>query len=716
MTPAPIQPDTPTTDLEPGWGTGRLGAGILFGVLFALYAVTAAPQVTFHDGGELITAAVHLGLAHPPSSPTWCLPAHAFTYLPFGSPAYRVHLFSGFCAALAAAFTYLLVLRLTRRAQASRPIAHASGVAAALWLAQCPSFWEKAVQAEIYTLNALFLVSVLLLLERWLTARAGTPGPNPADRLLVTVAFLFGLAIGNYQAFCFNLPAVLILMGFGYPGLWRDLRRLAQLTGAGLAGLAVYLYLPIRSAANPVLDWGNPETLSAFLVSLSRSRWGELTVSPHTGPFIQKWMESLALPDELGYGALALALVGFGWLVRHNRLVALFLLVNLLVGEGWMMLMQVLTPLLNASLYYATYYGLGEFHIPTYLLLTVFAGCGVAALGSGLTRLPGLASWPRPLVRTTGILALCVLLGFDAVPHFNRGNHHAYTQPHLIGRILLDSVDPESWLVAPGDDPHFVLTYLKFVEGHRPDVALIKPTDAFMDALESTAKACGSALVPTDFANTFSNRLDDFLEPQYHQTYPQGPARTRLFFTLVDADRPTLWTNLYPQGLLFTSMPRGEYSVRTQFTFWDQFLRIPELALTDSSKHDFREYLALTLEHHADWHYAHGEHLLARFLYEQALRYTPTPRPGTAACIADLAFAMGQVDDADQFSRDALEEDPGLARAWTTQARVWLARGDVTRSIRCLEQTVALAPQDEGARQNLARVRALQLGKKQPTP
>ena len=51
-------------------------------------------------------------------------------------------------------------------------------------------------------------------------------------------------------------------------------RLLVAAAGAGLAGLLPYLYLPLRSRADPALDWGDPETVSGFLdVVLRRGFW-----------------------------------------------------------------------------------------------------------------------------------------------------------------------------------------------------------------------------------------------------------------------------------------------------------------------------------------------------------------------------------------------------------------------------------------------------------
>ena len=143
-------------------------ATTIFIAAFALYAVTGAPEVTFHDSGQLITAAWTLGIPHPPGAPLWVLLSHLFTWIPIGSPAYRVHLFSGFCGALTSAFLYLFVSAVARKVlrSGSSEMGASAGVMAA-----CPrtitSVLGQSVQAELYTLNSFFVIAILYTLIHW---------------------------------------------------------------------------------------------------------------------------------------------------------------------------------------------------------------------------------------------------------------------------------------------------------------------------------------------------------------------------------------------------------------------------------------------------------------------------------------------------------------------------------------------------------------------
>ena len=76
-----------------------IAAGLFLGSL-VLYIRTLAPSLLFGDSAEFQTIAHTLGIGHPTGYPVYVLLARLFTLLPIGEVAYRVNLFSAFCAAL----------------------------------------------------------------------------------------------------------------------------------------------------------------------------------------------------------------------------------------------------------------------------------------------------------------------------------------------------------------------------------------------------------------------------------------------------------------------------------------------------------------------------------------------------------------------------------------------------------------------------------------
>lgn len=273
-------------------------AALIFAAFLCLYVGTMAPALApYRDTGEMASAAATLSVAHPTSYPSYVMLGHLAQKLPLGNAAYRLNLLSAAAAALACAAVFLL---------ARRRWGAAAGAAAALLLGLDGTFRSIAQVQEMYSLWVLGGVGVLALALR-LRDRYST-------RLWRGFCFVYGLALTNRLdvllwapgllwlaltdseqapeipwAFCaFAVaPAAQALLGSNWPivalaaatALWRRPRGagLSWVAASGLcaaAGLSVYLFLPVRSATGPWLDWNHPALPANFAESLLRSRYG----------------------------------------------------------------------------------------------------------------------------------------------------------------------------------------------------------------------------------------------------------------------------------------------------------------------------------------------------------------------------------------------------------------------------------------------------------
>ena len=182
--------------------------GLAAAVSFVVYVCSLGPSVGLEDSGELVTAAVGLGVPHPPGYPLWTLLSWCFcklfgwvTWQGWPNPAWAVALGSAAMGALAVGVTALLIMRsgrdlLTGAAERAGGwwvdvSAWVGGVAAALAFAFSPVMWSQAVIAEVYALGALFLALTMLLTYKWIKC--------PRTSTLVWLGLVFGLGLTNYQ-------------------------------------------------------------------------------------------------------------------------------------------------------------------------------------------------------------------------------------------------------------------------------------------------------------------------------------------------------------------------------------------------------------------------------------------------------------------------------------------------------------------------------------
>ena len=221
-----------------------------------VYTYTLGPSVGLEDSGELATAADHLGVPHPPGYPFWSLCCWFFcrifswvTYMGQPTPAWAVSFFSAVTGALAAGCTAMLICRsgsdmldsvkehclgqgagspetgngtsMGRDAGApeSPSVVHslmsfAAGLGGSLVFAFSPVEWSQSTIVEIYSLNALFLMAVLLLCYRWMR--------KPSHKILWLCAFIFGLGLTNYQVLLMAALSIAIVIALRDIRFFRD--------------------------------------------------------------------------------------------------------------------------------------------------------------------------------------------------------------------------------------------------------------------------------------------------------------------------------------------------------------------------------------------------------------------------------------------------------------------------------------------------------------
>ena len=352
-----------------GESAGQIAGWLVFAAVFALYALAASPALGWLDSPEMVAASVGLGVPHSPGQPLAVMAGAAPALVPLGDLTLRVNL----AAALAGAAAALALVALGRAALARAVPALAAGpravVAAgtALVLAGSWAAWSQSVRAEVYALVTALLLGAAALVVAWDRDRG-------AGRL-VAAGLLGGLALATHHLIA--LTVLVPLMGFvlirrrvaGRPGA-----ALAGVTAlAGVVGLAAFLYLPVRSAAGPALDWGAPHRAAGFAWTVSGAMFARNLGGGHVSPFGQDLAEAVfATGQATGWPLALLGLLGaVGLLLRPGarRLAAVLLGV---VAAG-----VVARALLGFDPETPDHHG--------YLLPAAAALAALAALGVGMT-------------------------------------------------------------------------------------------------------------------------------------------------------------------------------------------------------------------------------------------------------------------------------------------------------------------------------------------
>ena len=256
-------------------------------VTLAVYVHTLAPTVTLEDSGELAVASDYLGVPHPPGYPIWTLITwffqwifHWVTYNGHPNPAWSVGLASAVAGAGACGLLALLISRsgadllrsvpaLTERIgfRVENGLCLVAGISGGLLLAFSPVLWSQSVIVEVYSLNALFQMAVLLLIYMWMCRPKN-------DVLLFVAAFLFGLGLTNHQTLLFLGLALGVAVLLKDVDLFRDFALAALPIGVAfiVAAKGISLFAPEEAfkdlaGANVALwKWSEGPDTPAFWV------------------------------------------------------------------------------------------------------------------------------------------------------------------------------------------------------------------------------------------------------------------------------------------------------------------------------------------------------------------------------------------------------------------------------------------------------------------
>jgi hypothetical protein len=431
---------------------------LIFILTLAVYIKTLCPTVAPRDSGELITAAYTLGVPHPPGYPVYTMLGKLFTFVPFGSLAWRVNLLSAVCAASAASLTFWLVAGLTASLLA--------GAVAALLLAFSPIFWWQAVIAEVFQLNLLFAVATIMLVIWWSQTKE-------FKRLLI-FAFVYGLSFSHHHTMLMLAPGFLSFIWATDRTIFWQWKKLLSGFFAFALGLIPYAYLPIRSLANPYIDWGDPQNLPNFIQVVTRAQFGSMKLDPSlpNAAFTLSLLFAQArtylgwLFDGFVYLGTLVGLIGAAANYKADRRLFWFFLL-LFVCSGPLFVLMSRYPLDDPFYYPYCSSMLSRFMLPSLLVFAVWIGYGITAL---LKWAPNRAL----KLATCYLLLATILLSFSL--HYAKADKSRFYYVDDLVRNILMSVKQNGIIFGNSDSSLFSLWYLQGVEGLRPDVKIVSGT------------------------------------------------------------------------------------------------------------------------------------------------------------------------------------------------------------------------------------------------
>jgi len=628
----------------------RMSEAFCFLAAFGLFLTGVSPTVSFEDTGELIWAARCLGVTHPPGYPWLTMLGRLFMLLPFGDPAFRLGAMSAAFGSVAVTAVFHMVRLVSGKSPDRVHWPGPAAVLAAAALAVSKTLWWQASIPDKYTLSlALICLSILALLRAWLFRGSGSLG---------MAVFLAGVALSHHLHGLYLIPVTLVAAWRLKPSTSRALL-LVILFSLPLLGKA--LAIPIRSAADPDLNWGLPDRAGRLTYYLAARQYRFIMLASK-GPAEtagRALRQVTVLPlSEFG-PALALAAPGLAML-------------RSVPGLGWGAAL-----LLAANFTFAVAYDTPE--IERYYLMS-FALLA-AAIGLGAARLAG----PRP------VLLLAVLAAL-AVPAWHNGKTSPRGRHYLAWDFAVNQLaplPPRGIIICEGDDQAFPMFYARYITGFRRDVDILPmPFACWRPAYERLGPGLPGLILPPFIPN-----------PGRHLPGIMAANPGRPFFYTPGCSGAGSERFLVPRGTVFAAYPDPNQAATAR----REVRRLPSLRLRGAA--DAREYGdAVTERAVANYGMAfafHGAQALERNDYAGAerdlIRAVRLPlNSGTfaAACthLAMVSAINGKPDRCERLYRRAIGAMPDFGPALFGLGRLMLARDHDVAGARPFLERAARSP------------------------
>lgn len=571
------------TELNDDFRPPYKAAAIAGGLVFALYALTLSPTTAFWDTSEYIATGHIMGIPHQPGNPLFVVLARAWSILlaPLGlSVAVRINLFSALMSASAHGLWFLVVHHILRYFSDDRKVRLIGASAAVLVSATAFTVWSQSnVNEKVYTVSLLTIALLSWLAFRWQERL----GKGKDDNLLILMAFVLALSVGNHLMAFLAAPAIGLFILYVRPQTLLNWRLYVAGAGAAVLGLTIHLFLPLRAGLGPVINQAAPTCpdfssavaavvtygqsgCTALAEALNRTQYDKPPLIPRLAPLRQQVLNYLQYFDW----QWARSLDGSNTVFAMMRLPFTMLFTGLGVWgamehakrdrASFIYVVALFATLSGALIYYLNFrYGYSlpapivdrdlhevrerdYFFVVSFSVFGLWAGMGIVTLWQELA-----GELKTTLAKASPILAIAFLplalnWGWADRSEDYSARDWAYN--------LLMSVEPYSVLFTNGDNDTFPLWYLQEVEGIRRDVTVIVTsylnTDWYALQLKRLTEPCPAGVDPLEDPSVISCQRPytfENTEAAYVATPSGAPGKTPI---LVDEPIQTPTTSIIP--------------------------------------------------------------------------------------------------------------------------------------------------------------------------
>lgn len=444
----------------------RLLAVIAFCVSFTVYLLTLAPTIYIEDAAEFVAAVSTLGIAHPSGFPLYMLLGKLFTLLiPFGNMAFRVNLFSAVTTSFALVVFYYAVKSLIRKDNLKNSfIAFVSSLVVGF----SQIVWHEATYAEVYPLYFLFAVSFFWCLAKWRETKD--------LRFVYILVFLMSLSLANHLSIIVYFPGIAFFLLLFWNRKILEFKPIILSIFLFILPLSLYLYLPVRAAANPefyfkVLNAGSPAgAANSVQVFAAASLNSSTKITQNSLAYFANITSDIF--EEFPNIVLIIASAGLFFLFFRDKKIWFVVLFFLGLGS-----FGVIGGLTHGQPYNGTVWWFLRYFLPYLLIpIVILFAFGLSGIFDFLQRFKS----SKLLIAI--VIVIAIIIPIQSLAQFWKVNDKSqYWMAYDYNTQMLDSLPRNAVLIANNHDMNndielFSLAYLQIVEKYRTDVMVISDT------------------------------------------------------------------------------------------------------------------------------------------------------------------------------------------------------------------------------------------------
>jgi len=494
------------------WIDRALALGVAL-LIFQVYFVTIYPGLFgMGDAAKFSFVGKVLGTPHAPGYPMYVWVSHLFSYVPWGTLAFRMNVLSALLGALAVFFLYFAA-----RAMGTRPAVAAS---AALACGLGRAFWAKSQYAKGYTLTAALVCAGLVLLLRW--------SQTGRRSLFYWAIAVFTFSIGNHLIIVSILPALVLHALMTNARLALAPRTILLTVGLLAVGFSQYSLILIRTWQQAPYLEARATTFTELVEVVTARRYANEIGAFAAADVVRTRVPVVAglVARELTWPGLALVLVGAVVLLRRRARDAV-----LCVGGAVGVMALTVNMSSNED---------EGFMLSAFLLLWLLAAFGLEAIWSWRGRLGAIAA----LIVSIGLPASQVAGNYVA------NDHHRRTFETRYFNALFERLPDKSAIVMDKYPTNMMLNYKLFGEGAAAgrDIVMVPSVPEQVVAIQKR----GYKVFLFDQARVELAQFDYRVEPVQlsAEPFPEYLPQVREGFTVVVAATPVAAAGLmsHPQG------------------------------------------------------------------------------------------------------------------------------------------------------------------------